>query len=229
MKVVSGEEKGRAPVFDLAEVRARTRDYFDAAGARYLELFRDELEAKPFDRALLGRFAAGLGPGARVCDAGCGPCGHVTRLLAGHGLVPVGIDLSERCIELAREAHPGLAFEVMDMLAMRFGSGSLDGLVACYALPYVPKAHIPALLAEFRRVLRPGGHLLVVAKEGEGEGYLDDPMGSGLRTFFASFTESELKGLVEANGFTCTFSVTRAPYPEEYQVGRIFLLAERGA
>lgn len=216
-------------MFDLDLVRERTKDYFDAAGDRYFELFRDELEDKPFDRSVLAGFAAGLGPGAQVCDAGCGPCGHVARLLADHGLVPTGIDLSPRCIELARAAQPGLAFEVMDMLSMRFEPGSLDGLVAYYSLLYVPKAHLPRLFAEFRRVLKPGGKLFVAVKEGEGEGYIDDPMGSGETTFFASYTEPELKRLVEANGFTCSFSEVREPCPAEYQVRRIFLMADRDA
>jgi len=44
-------------MFDLDEVRSCTRVYFDAVGDRYLELFRDELEQKPYDQAILARFA----------------------------------------------------------------------------------------------------------------------------------------------------------------------------
>ena len=59
--------------------------YWDAVADRYLELFRNELLGKPFDRQVLDEFAARVGRGGSVCDAGCGPCGHVTRYLGSDG------------------------------------------------------------------------------------------------------------------------------------------------
>lgn len=212
---------------DLIEIRDRTRAYFDAVGLRYFELFQDELEQKPYDRELLKRFAGLVGRGAKVCDAGCGPCGHITRFLADQGLDLTGVDLSGRCIDLARAAQPALAFRMMDMLRMDFETGSLGGLVAYYSILYTPKVHLPVLFKEIHRVLKPGGKVLVVVKEGEGEGWIDDPMGSGVPTFFASFKATELKTILESSGFHLLFSGIREPYAFEFPVKRIAMIVEK--
>ena len=64
----------------------RTGQYWDSVADRYLELFRHELQEKPYDRDVIIAFTGMLSAGAPVCDAGCGPCAHVTRLLADAGL-----------------------------------------------------------------------------------------------------------------------------------------------
>jgi ubiquinone/menaquinone biosynthesis C-methylase UbiE len=212
---------------DLDAIRERTRAYYDIVGSRYFELFRDELAQKPDDRAWLARFAESLGKGARVCDAGCGPCGHVTRCLADLGLKMTGVDLSERCIELARKAHSDLTFQTMDMLRMEFEDGSFDGIVAYYSILYTPKIHLPSLFREFHRVLKPRGKALVVVKEGEGEGWIDDPMGTGERTYFVNFHAAELQDILLECGFRTMAVDTRAPYEFEYQVRRITIIAEK--
>lgn len=216
-----------APGFDPDEVRERTRAYYDAIAATYLELFRDELGPKEYDRGALDRFAARVGPGGRVIDAGCGPCGHVARHLTDAGLVVTGVDLSPTCVALARRTQPDLRFETMAMEAMTFADASFDGLVAYHSIMYVPKAAWPALARGFHRVLRPGGALLVVAKEGEGEGFVPDPLGSGLETFFAYATQPELEGWLTDGGFRVLHAETREPYPFEIAVRRAFVLAER--
>jgi SAM-dependent methyltransferase len=214
---VTGEEQARAAV-----VR-----YWDSIALLYLELFRDEFHGKPFDRQLLASFAASLPPGAAVCDAGCGPCGHVTRLLADAGLDVTGVDISPRCIELARGQQPELRFETMDMAAMTFESGSLAGLVAYYSLHYLPRDKQSELLLQFRRVLAPGGLLLIAVKEGNSEGWIDDPMGTGQRVFWCDFPASELQLLVRESGFEVLDCTVRDSLPGEIAVRRVFLTARR--
>lgn len=211
------------------EVLAATRRYWDAVGDRYLEMFRDELEQKPADRAWLIGLAARVGPWARVCDAGCGPCAHVAEILSCLGVRVTGVDLSPRCIELARAVQPALDFRVMDMAAMDVPPASFEGLIAYYSLLYTPRAKLPDVLREFHRVLVPGGELLVVVKEGDGEGWIDDPMGSGEQTYFVNFREAELRGLLESAGFAVHRADVRDPYPFEFPVRRIAVFATRTA
>jgi ubiquinone/menaquinone biosynthesis C-methylase UbiE len=201
--------------------------YWDAVAARYLELFRDELRGKPYDLAVLERFATGLGPGARVCDVGCGPCGHVTRVLADHKLALVGIDLSTDCIALARREQPTLRFDVMDMAALAFGDATLEGLVAYYSLHYQPRARVRSTLREWARVLQPQGRLLIVAKEGDSEGWIADPLGSGRPVFWCGFSADELRDLIAACGFDVVDCATRASLAGEIASRRIYLTAER--
>lgn len=203
--------------------------YWDVVAERYLELFRHELRDKPHDLAALDGFAASLQPGARVCDAGCGPCGHVTRALSERALQVVGIDLSQVCIGLARREQPDLRFEVMDMRHLEFGDATFDGLVSYYSLHYQPSAVMADILHEFARVLRPRGRLLVVAKEGEGDRWIDDPLGSGRSLLWCGFSADRLAQQIAECGFQVLRCGTRAPLPGEIANRRIYLTAERDA
>ena len=117
-----------------------TRASYDAVAVRYAEWLRDELAAKPFDRAILAAFAeldlaAGLG---LVADIGCG-AGRVTAHLKGLGLTAFGIDLSPQMVAVARQAHPGLQFEVGSMLDLDLPDATLGGLLA-YAAGKIGRA-----------------------------------------------------------------------------------------
>jgi uncharacterized UPF0146 family protein len=198
---------------------------WDARADRYLELFRDELAGKPYDRAALAEFAAEVGPGGRVCDAGCGPCGHVTALLAEHGLDVFGVDLSPRCVDLARSVQPGLRFEVRDQRAIP--ASTLDGLVSYYSLHDQPRRELAGTLAAWAAAIRSGGHLLIVAKVGTGDGVIDDPLGGDLKVYWADYGADELRDAAEAAGFHVDEIATREAYDEEIPTRRSYLRATR--
>ncbi|MFJ3087001.1 class I SAM-dependent methyltransferase [Streptomyces sp. NPDC086838] len=211
-----------APVPGSAADVVRT---WDARAAHYLRLFRHELDGKPFDLEVLHAFADRVRAGGTVYDAGCGPCGHVTALLASHGLDALGIDLSPRCVELARREQPGVRFAVMDQGAI--GAVPLDGLVAYYSLHDRPKRLLPATLAAWAAAIRPGGQLLIVAKEGTGDGVIDDPLGGGLRVYWAEFTADELREAVRDAGFHVDDCTVREAYENEIPARRVYLTATR--
>ena len=201
---------------------------WDARADRYLELFRDELDGKPFDRGVLDDFARRAGRGARVCDAGCGPCGHVSAYLAERGVRPLGIDLSARCVQLSRAQQPACAFEVADLRVMDLPARMLplDGLVSYYSLHDQPKALLGGTAAAWGRAIRPGGQLLVVAKEGASDGVVADPMGSGLRVYWAEYRPAELRNAL-AGQFRVDTCRTRDAYDDEIPARRIYLTATR--
>lgn len=204
---------------------------WDARAARYLELFRHELDGKPFDRDLLGAFARRMPRGGRVVDAGCGPCGHTSAFLAERGLDVLGVDLSPRCVELARVEQPGCRFEVVDQRAIDLdrSGGVLDGLVSYYSLHDQPKAGLGDTLSAWAGVIRPGGQLLVAAKEGAYDGVVDDPLGSGIRVYWAEFIESELVEATRAAGFRVDDVAARGAYDDEIRARRLFITATRVA
>ena len=73
-----------------------TRQAYNIAADRYHSLFRDELKEKKYDMMLLDFFTGRLNKGSLICDAGCGPSGHIGRYLANKGMVITGIDISDR-------------------------------------------------------------------------------------------------------------------------------------
>src|SRR4051794_37518253 len=139
-----------------------TREAYDAAAPTYARLFRDELRDRPLDRAILGAFAevVGAGGGGRVADLGCGP-GHITARLDELGLAAFGVDASPAMIELARQAYPGLRFDVGSMAALDIADGALGGVLSRWSIIHTPPRELPVVVAEFHRVLAPGGHLLL--------------------------------------------------------------------
>lgn len=139
-----------------------TRDAYDAVATRYAQHFADTLRERPLERALLGAFAESVRAGGEgeVADLGCGP-GHVTAHLRRLGLRAYGVDASPAMIGLAREANPGVRFEVGSMAALDIADGALGGVLARSSIIHVPPRDLPAVVAEFARVLAPGGQLLV--------------------------------------------------------------------
>lgn len=141
---------------------ADTRASYDTVAASYADQVRNLLDETPYERAVLALFAdlvrtAGGGP---VADVGCGP-GRITAYLGGLGVDTFGIDLSPAMIESARREHPGLRFEVGSMTDLDLSDASMAGLVVWYSLIHIPDDELGSVLAQFRRVLRPGGPLLL--------------------------------------------------------------------
>ncbi|MBM0232218.1 class I SAM-dependent methyltransferase [Micromonospora sp. STR1_7] len=141
---------------------ADTRTSYDTVAVSYAHLVRDLLAAAPYERAALALFAelvnaTGGGP---VADVGCGT-GRITAHLHTLGVDAFGIDLSPGMIAVARRDHPGLRFEVGSMTDLDLADGSVAGLIAWYSLIHIPDDQLGAVLAHFRRVIRPGGPLLL--------------------------------------------------------------------
>jgi SAM-dependent methyltransferase len=158
---------------------ADTRDSYDTVADSYADYVRNALTELPYLRVMLRSFAE-LVDGGPIADVGCGP-GYVTAYLAELGVDAFGIDLSPGMIELARREHPGLRFEVGSMTDLALADGSLAGLLAWWSLVHVPDGAMATVFGQFRRVLRPGGLLLLGFHAGEGsrlktEGYGGHPM-----------------------------------------------------
>jgi SAM-dependent methyltransferase len=144
-------------------------------------------------------------PGERILDLGCA-AGAITHFLSTFGSDPVGVDAEPVGIERARELFPGLAFEVADVRALPFEDESFDKAVAADLVEHLDDETLAGMLAETRRVLRPGGTLSVytpnpkhvIERLKERELLLaQNPTHIGLRTapqLAAAFREAGLEG-----------------------------------
>lgn len=138
-----------------------TSDVSDAYSRRaqeYIDLFGTMAAVHPSDRRLVETWASGIeGP---VLDAGCGP-GHWSDFLAGLGLPAHGVDQVPEFIERARHEYPDVPFEVGALERLGSGTETLGGVLSWYSLIHHEPGTIRAPLAEFHRVLRPAGTLLI--------------------------------------------------------------------
>ena len=149
---------------------AATAAAYDAIAARYAQFVQRELDGLPLDRAAFAAFAEYVraSGGGLVAELGCGE-GRIAAHLAGFGLDVLGIDLSPALTQIARATRPGLRFAVGSMHALPLPDGALGGAVSWYSVIHAEPEDLPAYFAEFARVLRPGGHLLIAFFEAVGE------------------------------------------------------------
>ncbi|MFJ5534766.1 class I SAM-dependent methyltransferase [Streptomyces sp. NPDC093261] len=205
-----------------------TREAYDAAAPMYAQRFREELRDRPLDRAILSAFAEVVrASGVRqVADLGCGP-GHITAHLDELGLAPFGVDASSMMIELARRAYPGLRFDVGSMAALNIADGMLGGVLSRWSIIHTPPQELPAILAEFHRVLAPGGHLLV------GFSASDDPS-QPTQVFDHTvapayrWSPGHLAGMLRKAGLAEVARMVREPQPtDRRQFQEIHLLARK--
>ncbi len=100
-----------------------------------------------------------LRPGDRALDLGCGQ-GDFTAELASAGAAAVGVEVAQAALERAARAHPDLEFRLAPIDgALPFAEHELDLVWASEVIEHV--ADTARWLSEIRRVLTPGGRLLV--------------------------------------------------------------------
>ncbi len=138
----------------------RIRHTYDTIARSYVAEVAGELAHKPFDRAMLDRFAQRLaGATLPVADVGCGP-GHLTAYLAAHGLPMIGIDLSPAMVAEARAREPALHFAIGSMTGLDVADAAWAGAIVCYSIIHLTAEARAAAYRELARVIRPGGWLL---------------------------------------------------------------------
>lgn len=209
-----------------ARGRGALRRSYDAVASEYDARLHDELDHKPWDRALLAALLEQAGPRAAVADLGCGP-GHVTAWLAAHGARAVGIDLSPAMVGLAKSRHPGAEFRVGDLLALPAADGEFAAAVALYSIIHLPEAEIDPALGEMCRVLRPGGALLVAFHVGAETRRLTEWWGVAVDLEFRFLEAGRVSAGLEAAGMRVEMALERLSHPEEVESRRAYLLARR--
>ena len=110
-----------------------------------------------------------LAPGMRVLDVGCGPGRHA-RALASRGIEVVGVDISQRFVDLAaQDAPPGATFLRADARTLPFDAEFDAAISLCQGAfgltggPGAPLDGDGAVLDGIARSLRPGGVAAVSA------------------------------------------------------------------
>ncbi len=201
---------------------------YDRVAEDYAEDFRDEIDKKPFDRKMLDWLAEKVGDLGIICDIGCGP-GQIARYLFDRGVKVCGIDLSAGMVERAYKLNPDIPFYQGDMLALdNLADNSYAGVAAFYSIIHVPRPTLNKALAELKRVLCPGGILLLTFHIGQEIIHRDEWWGKEVSLDFIFFETEAMKDHLKMVGFELQEVIERDPYPEvEYPSRRAYIFARK--
>ena len=145
---------------EAGRVKSANAAYWDNNASRWRGL-----DLPSADEVIAVRAMLGCEPGSQVFDAGCGT-GQWGVALALAGYRVRGIDVSAGMVAAARDRASGhelgedvASFQVGDLDAMDYLDASFDAIMCRLVLDFVPSPG--QVLAEFRRLLRPGGRLVL--------------------------------------------------------------------
>ncbi|BDZ46525.1 class I SAM-dependent methyltransferase [Naasia aerilata] len=168
-------------------------DAYSRRAAEYTDLLGSMAAVHPSDRQLVDTWIESVS--GRALDAGCGP-GHWTHYIAGRGRAIRGIDLVPAFIEHARSTYPGVRFDVASIEQIDERDGTLGGVLSWYSTIHHSPSRIALPIAEFARVLRPGGLLLLGFFDGLSVEEFDHAVTPAYR-----WPATELQRVLESAGF----------------------------
>jgi arsenite methyltransferase len=202
----------------------------DAVTARY-----DGLAGREVNLSCGGALElAAPAPGEVVLDLGCGRGGDLLRALerVGPGGAAVGVDASPGMVEAARgrlAGHRNCLVVQGDLAAAPLPDGLADVVVSSCAINHAPDK--PAVFREVRRLLAPGGRLLVsdvVSEEPLPDAVRADPA-AWAACYGGAIPEAEYLAAVEAAGLREVRVLRRtAPYPKGGVLVRSLTVEARG-
>lgn len=204
-----------------------TQASYDQVAVEYSERFKDEMDDKPFDRDCLDHLAREVGELGPICDMGCGP-GQIARYLHRQGVKALGVDLSANMVAEAQRLNPEIHFHQGNMLSLPDPDNSWGGIAAFYCIIHIPREQIVEALLEMKRVLKPGGILLVTFHIGTEIKHLDEWWEKSVNLDFAFYLPSEMEDWLREADFELKDTLIREPNPEvEVATQRAYLFARK--
>jgi len=204
---------------------AAVQHAYEAIAGDYATKFTNELEVNDFDRAIVDAAIAAVAHGEIVLDVGCGPA-QVSRRAIAAGAAAVGIDLTPAMLSIARRQVPSLPLTCADVLALPCRRGVAAAAIAWYSLHNVPRRLMPPALTELRRVLQPGGVVVIATHGGQGEEIIEQKRGDGSETVTITYYEAEeLTSLAAEHGLAPGVLRERLPLDHEHQCRKLYLTA----
>jgi SAM-dependent methyltransferase len=203
------------------------RRLYDGMAADYAVRFGSELaDAGPDDPDLDFLSAAADGfPDGPVVDLGCGPA-QVSHYLAARGRTMIGIDFAPGMLAAAGRMVPQASLIAADLVSLPLRPSTCAAVIASYCLHHLPKARLGSALAGLRRVLVPGGLLVVITHGGGSEELLDQPTGA---VVLSTYSVAELTDRLRSAGLNPELTRTRPPRPGEYPAEKIRITARKAA
>jgi SAM-dependent methyltransferase len=211
-------------------VNSRDDDY-DGVARPYTAAIGDELSGKPLDRALL-RVVAEAGRDGVVADLGGGP-GHVAAHLRDLGVRAFDVDRSPAMATIAATDF-GVPALAGDLTRLPLDGASVAAAVCWYAVIHLDDDARARAYAEFARVLRPGGLVVLAFHVSDdevaagGAKHLDEFLGVPVQLTFRFLDPPAEEVRLRQAGLEVEARLERQAYPGvEHASLRCYLLARR--
>lgn len=152
---------------------------------------------------ILAEFLGPLSPNVRILDAGCGQGRPVLRRITASA-TGIGLDFSRQQLRLAAGNVPETPLIQADIAHLPLADDAVDAITAFHTLIHLPMADQEAAIAEFARILRPGGRLLVSDGPAEWRGANPDWLDTGVEMRWHIAGAETTRGQLRNVGFTIT-------------------------
>ncbi len=170
----------------MEDYLASTIETYNNIAPGYVVNTRDSQPQREFNAFCQYVVSSGL-----VLDAGCGG-GRDCQAFVERGFKVIGIDLSEKMLQIAQASVKNCAFIQADLRKIPLDDGSVDGIWCCASLLHLKHSEVPKALIEFRRVLKKDAICCILVKEGSGDEFVQDDLSQGLQRFYSYFQEDDL-------------------------------------
>lgn len=210
-----------------AAVSAEVSSAYDLVAADYADLLERDLDAMPLDRALLTAFTETLPPNRPVVDLGCGP-GRISGFVHSLGATVIGFDLSGEMVRQARKRHPQVQFGIGSLLALPIEDSCVGGVIGWYSIIHTPTEMLPVVFEEFRRILVPGGSVILAFQIGDEVRHLQRGYGHDITLHSWRRPLSVVAELLQHSGFEVLTRIEQEPAPTQ-KVRQGYLIARRPA
>jgi len=161
--------------------------------------------------------------GEKILDLGCGN-GRWFELFQEKKVDYIGVDFSEKLLEIAKRIYPRAKFQVADALILPFPKNYFDKIYSIAVFHQIPSQQLRLeFLKEANRVLKPGGLLILSVWKFQpikeiflllkytilkilGQSKLDfkdvfEPWGKKIERYYHCFSQEELENLVKKADF----------------------------
>lgn len=153
-----------------------------------------------------------LRPEDEILDVGCGSGTKALYLTEG-GFRVMGIDFSEKMVELAKTKVPAGEFLVLDLKNLNQIKKEFDCVFAQAILLHFPKKEIPEIIQLLKHKVKNNGYIYIAVKslkpgKKEDEQVLREKYGSyEYERFFSYFTLPELQNYLSEAGFETVYTL----------------------
>ncbi len=140
-----------------------------------------------------------LKPPGLVLDLGCA-AGRDSKILKDLGFDTIGVDLSEKLLEIAKKNNPSIPFVEADIRKLPFPDNYFDGLWANAVFHHLTKTEMPETLREWYRILKKDGIMFIKTKMGQGVWQGEDKLSAKETREFTLISIEEMENMLKTSG-----------------------------